>query len=223
MQQRKSKIVVIYFLLLIFLGSINNISLSKVNFNKVENINISGLNQFDIEILLKDLKKLNLENIFLLDEIAIRKIIDANTLIQKFKIFKNYPSTLVIEIEKTDFLAKINNNDSISIIGSNGKLIKNNQTSNNLPFIFGSPSISDFLNLKKIIDSSNISYNQIKNFYFFKSKRWDIELTNSILIKLSNNNIKESLDNAYEFINNVNFKNTKVIDARIKNQLILND
>ena len=223
MQQRKSKIVVTYFLLLIFLGSINNINLSKVNFNKVENINISGLNQFDIEILLKDLKKLNLENIFLLDEIAIRKIIDANTLIQKFKIFKNYPSTLVIEIEKTDFLAKINNNDSISIIGSNGKLIKNNQTSNNLPFIFGSPSISDFLNLKKIIDSSNISYNQIKNFYFFKSKRWDIELTNSILIKLSNNNIKESLDNAYEFINNVNFKNTKVIDARIKNQLILND
>ncbi len=223
MQQRKSKIVVTYFLLLIFLGSINNINLSKVNFNKVENINISGLNQFDIEILLKDLKKLNLENIFLLDEIAIRKIIDANTLIQKFKIFKNYPSTLVIEIEKTDFLAKINNNDSISIIGSNGKLIKNNQTSNNLPFIFGSPSISDFLNLKKIIDSSNISYNQIKNFYFFKSKRWDIELTNSILIKLSNNNIKESLDNTYEFINNVNFKNTKVIDARIKNQLILND
>ena len=223
MQQRKSKIVVIYFLLLIFLGSINNISLSKVNFNKVENINISGLNQFDIEILLKDFKKLNLENIFLLDEIAIRKIIDTNTLIQKFKIFKNYPSTLVIEIEKTDFLAKINKNGSISIIGSNGKLIKNNQTSNNLPFIFGNPSVSDFLNLKKIIDSSNISYDQIKNFYFFKSKRWDIELTNSILIKLSNNNIKDSLDNAYEFINNVNFKNTKVIDARIKNQLILND
>lgn len=223
MQQRKSKIVIIYFLFLIFLGSINNISLSKVNFNKVENIDISGLNKFDIENLLKDLKKLNLENIFLLDEIAISKIIETNTLIQKFKIFKNYPSTLVIEIEKTDFLAKINKNDSIFIIGSNGKLIKNNQTSNNLPFIFGDPSISDFLNLKKIIDTSKIPYNQIKNFYFFKSKRWDLELKNSKFIKLSSNNIKDSLDNAYEFLNNINFKNTKVIDARIKNQLILND
>ena len=223
MQQSKSKIVIIYFLFLIFLGSINNISLSKVNFNKVENIDISGLNQFDIENLLKDLKKLNLENIFLLDEIAISKIIETNTLIQKFKIFKNYPSTLVIEIEKTDFLAKINKNGSIFIIGSNGKLIKNNQTSNNLPFIFGNPSISYFLNLKKIIETSNIPYNQIKNFYFFKSKRWDLELKNSKFIKLSSNNIKDSIDNAYEFLNNINFKNTKVIDARIKNQLILND
>ena len=132
MQQRKSNIVVIYFLLLIFLGSINNISLSKVNFNKVENINISGLNQFDIEILLKDFKKLNLENIFLLDEIAIRKIIDTNTLIQKFKIFKNYPSTLVIEIEKTDFLAKINQDGKTFIIGSNGKLINANNDSLNI-------------------------------------------------------------------------------------------
>ena len=98
MQQRKSKIVIIYFLFLIFLGSINNISLSKVNFNKVENIDISGLNQFDIENLLKDLKKLNLK-IFLLDEIAISKIIETNTLIQKFKIFKNYPSTLVMKLK----------------------------------------------------------------------------------------------------------------------------
>ena len=46
---------------------------------------------------------------------------------------------------------------------------------------------------------------------------------NNILIKLSKDNLKESLNNAFKFMNNINLENTKVIDARIKNQIILND
>ena len=223
MQQRKSKIILIYFFLLIILGSVNNLSLSKIKLNKVENINISGLDSSDNIIIQNDLKSLNLGSIFLLDENSIGKVIDSNNLIQKYKIFKKYPSTLSIEIEKTDFLAKINQDGKTFIIGSNGKLIKNNSSMNNLPFIFGNPEISEFLSLKKIIDSSNILYDEIENFYFFKSKRWDVELKNNILIKLSKDNLKESLNNAFKFINNINLENTKVIDARIKNQIILND
>ena len=223
MQQRKSKIILIYFFLLIILGSVNNLSLSKIKLNKVENINISGLDSSDNIIIQNDLKSLNLGSIFLLDENSIGKVIDSNNLIQKYKIFKKYPSTLNIEIEKTDFLAKINQDGKTFIIGSNGKLIKNNSSINNLPFIFGNPEISEFLSLKKIIDSSYILYDEIENFYFFKSKRWDVELTNNILIKLSKDNLKESLNNAFKFINNINLENTKVIDARIKNQIILND
>ena len=223
MQQRKSKIILIYFFLLIILGSVNNLSLSKIKLNKVENINISGLDSSDNIIIQNDLKSLNLGSIFLLDENSIGKVIDSNNLIQKYRIFKKYPSTLNIEIEKTDFLAKINQDGKTFIIGSNGKLIKNNSSMNNLPFIFGNPEISEFLSLKKIIDSSNILYDEIENFYFFKSKRWDVELTNNILIKLSEDNLKESLNNAFKFMNNINLENTKVIDARIKNQIILND
>ena len=223
MQQRKSKIILIYFFLLIILGSVNNLSLSKIKLNKVENINISGLDSSDNIIIQNDLKSLNLGSIFLLDENSIGKVIDSNNLIQKYKIFKKYPSTLNIEIEKTDFLAKINQDGKTFIIGSNGKLIKNNSSMNNLPFIFGNPEISEFLSLKKIIDSSNILYDEIENFYFFKSKRWDVELTNNILIKLSEDNLKESLNNAFKFMNNINLENTKVIDARINNQIIIND
>ena len=223
MQQRKSKIILIYFFLIIILGSVNNLSLSKIKFNKVENINVSGLNNLDNTIIQKDLKSLNLGNIFFLDKNSIVKVIDSNTLIQKYKIFKKYPSTLDIKIKKTDFLAKINQDGKTFIIGSNGKLIKNNSSINNLPFIFGNPDISEFLSLKKIIDNSNILYDEIENFYFYKSKRWDVELTNNILIKLSKDNLKESLNNAFKFMNNINLENSKVIDARIKNQIILND
>ena len=223
MQQRKSKIILIYFFLIIILGSVNNLNLTKIKFNKVENINISGLDNLDSAIIQKDLKSLNLGNIFFLDKNSIGKVIDSNTLIQKYKIFKKYPSTLDIEIEKTDFLAKIKQDGKTFIIGSNGKLIKNNSSIDNLPFIFGNPNISEFLSLKKIIDNSNILYDEIENFYFFKSNRWDVKLKNNILIKLSKDNLKESLNNAFKFMNDINLENLKVIDARIKNQIILND
>ena len=91
MQQRKSKIILIYFFLLIILGSVNNLSLSKIKFNKVENINISGLDSSDNIIIQNDLKSLNLRSIFFLDENSISKVIDSNNLIQKYKIFKKYP------------------------------------------------------------------------------------------------------------------------------------
>ena len=223
MHQNKSKKILIYFFLLIIVSSINNISLSKIKLNKVDDINISGLDYFEMEVLLDDIKSLNLGNIFSLEDDEIIKIIDSNTLIEKYKIKKKYPSTLNIEIKKTSFLARINQNSKIFILGSNGKLSENDKSIEELPYIFGSPNIIDFLNLKTIIDKTNISYGEIKNFYFFKSKRWDLELKNNILIKLSGDNLKESLDNAFTILNDSNFNNIKIIDVRILNQIILND
>ena len=223
MQQRKSKIILVYFFLLIILGSINNTSLQKIKFSKVENINISGLNYYNNTLILEDLKSSNLESIFFLDRSEIKKIIESNKLIEKYKIFKKYPSTLDIEIDKTYFLANINKNGSTFVIGSNGKLIKNDFSIKELPFVFGNPKISEFLNLKKIIEKSNISYDNIKNFYFFKSKRWDIELKSKILIKLSGEYTKGSLENALEIMNNNHLKNFKIIDARVKNKINIYD
>ena len=223
MRQRKSKKILIYFFLLIIFGSINNVSLNKIDLYKVKNINISGLASLDKKSLLRDLENLNLKSIFFIDNNIISKIIDTNPLVENYEIFKKYPYTLDIKIEKTSFLARINQAGKIFIIGANGKLSKNNFSSYELPYIFGNPKVSDFLNFKKILDTSEISYDRIKSFYFFKSNRWDLELNNNILIKLSKENVKDSLDDAIEFLNNSEFTNIKVIDARIKNQIILND
>ena len=76
---------------------------------------------------------------------------------------------------------------------------------------------------KRIIDQSKISYAEIKNLYFFSSKRWDIKVKDDIIIKLPTNQIAESLDLALEFLQNNDFKDIKIIDARVKNQIILND
>ena len=222
MHQQKGKKILIYFFLLLLFGSINNINLDNLKLRKINNITVTGLGNDANEILLQEIKKLNLENIFLINKNKIIDQINSNSLVERYIIFKNYPSSLNINIQKTKFLARINDNGKIFIIGSNGKLSENNFFDDQLPFIFGKPKIHEFLNFKSIIDRSKISYDEIKNLYFFSSKRWDLELRDNTVIKLPNDNIHHALNLALEFLNNENFKN-KIIDARIKNQIILND
>ena len=45
MHQRKGKKILIYLFLFLIVGSINNIALTKINFEKIKSIEISGLNQ----------------------------------------------------------------------------------------------------------------------------------------------------------------------------------
>ena len=223
MHQRKGKKILIYFFLLFIVGSINNISLNNLKLKKINHININGLEENDNAILLQEIKNLNLDNIFSINKNEIINQINLNSLVENYNIFKRYPSSIDVNIKKTKFLARINNNGKIFLIGSNGKLTENNFSSNQLPFIFGNPNIYKFLDFKKTIDRSKISYEEIKNLYFFSSQRWDLELKNNIIIKLSKNYTKESLNLALEFLYSDEFRDVTIIDARIKNQIILND
>ena len=223
MHQQKGKKILVYFFLFLIVGSINNTVLTKIRFEKIKNIQISGLNQNQNLNLLESIQVLNLKNIFFLNGSEISKIIASNTLVESYEIFKKYPYALDIKIEKTDFLAKINNNGKIFLIGSNGKLSDVKFSNKELPFIFGKPNIDEFIEFTNTIENSKFSLSEIKNLYFFPSKRWDLELKNNIILKLSKNHTKLSLDQAFELINDNNISKVKVVDARIKNQIILND
>ena len=223
MHQQKGKKIFIYLFLFLLVGSINNTTINKIKFENINNILISGLNKNESINLLKDIKVLNLDNIFFLNGNEISKIINSNSLVEKYEIFKKYPNTIDIKIEKTNFLAKINSNGKTFLIGSNGKLSDIKFADKELPFIFGKPEIKEFIRFINIVDQSKFSLNEIKNLYFFQSKRWDLELKNNIILKLSKDYTKLSLDQAFELLNDNNFSNIKVVDARIKNQIILND
>ena len=218
MQQRKSKKILVYFFLLLVVGSINNINFNSLILQNINNINVVGLDIKDKSSLLKKMKNLNLNNIFLISKIDLINEIESNSLVEKYSIFKRYPSSLDIKIEKTKFLSKINKNGQIFYIGSNGKFIKNDFLNNQLPFIFGNPEIIEFFNIKEIIDKSKISYTEIKNLYFFPSKRWDLELRDNTIIKLPNDNVNLAINLAIKFLDD-----NKLIDARIENQIILDD
>ena len=223
MHQRKSKKILIYFFLLFLVGSINNIDINNLKIQSIKNITVNGLEIEENSIVSEKIKDLNLDNIFLINKKNLSTLVASNNLVEKFFIFKRYPSTLNINIDKTNTLARISKNGKIYVLGSNGKLIENKHSNNQLPFIFGNPEIIEFFNIKKIIDESQISFEEIESLYFFLSKRWDLKLRNNIIIKLPNDNIKEGLILVSKFLHNNKFKDIKIIDARINNQIILND
>ena len=223
MHQQKGKKILIYLFLFLIVGSINNTVLTNIRFDTNKIIQISGLNQNQNTNILESIKELNLKNIFFLNGNEISKIISSNNLVENYEIFKKYPYALDIKIERTDFLAKINNNGKIFLIGTNGKLSDVKFSDKELPFIFGKPRIDEFIKFTNIIEQSKLSLNQVKNLYFFPSKRWDLELKNNVILKLSKDHTKLSLDQAFEILNDNNFNDIKVVDARIKNQIVLND
>ena len=223
MHQQKSKKIFVYFFLLILFGSINNISIQNSQLLKLKNIAVSGLDDKNNRDMINKLNSLKFNNIFILNEDKIKNIIEKNPLIENYKISKIYPDTLDVKINKTNFLGKINQKGRILFLGSNGKLSEYILENQKLPFIFGKPKIQEFLDFKKIIDESKFSYFEIENFYFYPSKRWDIELKNNIVLKLPKDDTKISLDYLFNFLKKNNFKNNKIIDARVKSQIIVND
>ena len=223
MHRKKSKIIFTYFFLLIILSSISNKFINNLKLMKIENIEVSGLEQKDNQIILDKLKFLNLKNIFNINKSELVRLLNSNSLIESYEVFKKYPSSININIKKTKFLAKINDNGKIFLIGSNGKLTLAEKSYKDLPFIFGNPNISEFLKFKQIIDNSKFLYNQIESLYFFPSKRWDLKLKKNILLKLPNNFSNKMLNSLYEFLEEYNVKNFTVIDSRIENQIILNE
>ena len=223
MHQRKSKKLLIYFFLLIIISSTNNISLNNLEFQKVRNIEVSGLSEIENSLIIERIKNLNLNNIFFINKKEINNLMNSNPLIEKYQIFKNYPSAIKIMVKKTNFIAKINFNNETFVIGSNGKLIPNNFQETDLPYIFGKPQIQEFLIFKQIIDKSKFSFEEIDSLFFFPSKRWDIKLKNNILLKLPHQSTTASLDYAYEFLKENNIGKFTTVDIRIDNQIILNE
>ena len=222
MPQLINRKILLYFLLFIILGTFNNKNLNKFDFPKVNSIKINSQKTID-DNFIKSLELFKLSNIFFINELKLKKILESNNLIQEYKVFKRYPSILEIEIIETKFLAKTNKDAKIFFIGSNGKLIEIKKDIKNLPYIFGDFDINSFLDLKKIIDSSNLDFSDVKNLYSFPSGRWDVEISSGTLIKLPNEKIKESLDLSLNLLNSEKFNDIKLIDVRQKNQVIMNE
>ena len=205
------------------LGTINNVNFTITDIFKIKNIEIFGLeNQFNLNFKSTTSNLYN-KNIILLEKHLLKNLIDTNTFVENYDIFKKYPSKLEININKTNFLAKKNINGEFFLVGSNGKLTQNFLLNDELPFIFGNPNVDDVLVLYSIIKKSKFKFTDLKNLFYYKSGRWDIETKKNITIKLPTEDVINVLDTIYNFQLSQNFKVNKIIDARLKNQIILND
>ena len=222
MLQRIGNKFIIYFFLIIVLGSINNHSLTKFINTKINHIDITGFKIDETLDLRNNIFNLNLKNIFFLDKKPLVEELNKNNLIENFYVYKNYPSTLKLVIKKTKFVAKLKKQNDIFLVGTNAKLVPSNNLNIELPFIFGEPEITEILNFLKIIESSIIKIDDVDSLYYFRSGRWDIKTKNNIIIKLPMNDYLEKLKYLPLITINKNF-DKKILDYRIKNQIITYD
>ena len=222
MQLRLNNKILFYIFLIIFLSTLNNKFFLEIKLKTIDRIIIEGLDGKEKRNLLNNLELLDLKNIFFLNKFELIKKLEDNELIENFTVFKKYPSTLEIKINKTKFLANVFKDGKFFVLGSNGKLIQTVNKNDNLPNIFGNYDKDSFFNLLKYIKKSNFELFKIKNLYFFKSGRWDIETNDNMIIKLPKKNLVASLNLALDLINYSKSKNIKILDFRQEKQVIIN-
>ena len=214
-----------FVFLFILLSSVNNVELQS-SFNltsKIEAIKVIGLHEDLNNKIKKRMEYLKDESIYKIDEKKMIKNLGEYPFIENYKVKKVYPSKVIIHLTETKYLAKTVLNNKKYFVGSNGKLIdiKYIEDKIELPNIFGNFSSKSFIKLIEKINYTNFNYNEIDNFFFFPSRRWDIEMKNNILIKLPKNNLEASLNKINKIIKDSKFNNTKIIDLRVSDQLII--
>ena len=217
---KKNKII-IYVLLLFILSTTNGNFLEKQKSysSTINEINIEGLSITDNSRIYNQLNNLFYKNILLVGKEEISEVIKKYNIIEAYNAKKIYPSTINISIKPTIFVARLSGNDQL--VGANGKLIKDRENNEILPYIFGEFNSKDFIKFKNNIAQSKFTFTKFRTLYFFPSNRWDILTNDNTLIKLSHDNLFESLNLAYKIINNNNFKDKNLIDLRMNNHLII--
>ena len=214
-----------YIALLLILLSIHNLNSINFlnNFFKIKKIHlVSDIEKNLSEEIVASLNNYYNFNIFSINSSEIHQILDDHNFIDRYKIRKEYPSVIKIELKQTKILAYFFEDGEKIFIGENKKKIRNNEIAlDNLPFIVGKVNINEFFVLKKKLIENGFELNDFNTFYFFKSKRWDLSYKDKIIVKLPINDIDFSLTLFRGMLENSSIQGVKVIDLRIKNSIII--
>lgn len=194
------------------------INITKFNLKKINIENISLLKEEDLKKLLIPI---NEKNLLLLKNKEIEQLLIQNTFIESFTIKKKYPDTLKIKIIEKKPIAILFEGKKKFYLSEKIELMqfKNLPNYQNLPYIFGKKE--EFKILHENLFEIDFPIDLIKKYTLLDSKRWDLETINNKLIKLPVKNYNKSLKNYLVIMNKNEFKKYKVYDYRLKNQLIM--
>jgi len=168
------------------------------------------------------LKKLYGQNIFFVKYESLEEILNKIDLINKIEIKKKYPDTIKVKIYEENPIAFLNKKNKKFVVMESSKLIlfTENLPFEYLPTVFGEESeiyLADFL---KNLQNAGFPTSRVKNFYFFKIGRWDIQLKNDQIIKFPFKNVNDSINQSIKLMDRKDFTKYKIIDLRISGKII---
>ena len=215
----------LYLFFLIFLSSIFNFKFldNYQDMFRLKSININGISYEEKKNIEKELLKLNNTNIFKIKEDKVLDKLTKFNFIESIYVKKIIPSSININLSKTSILGKTFINGEEFYIGKNGKFINSNQISDKYKTstVFGEFEINEFLNLYNILNNLNIEIVNIDEYYYFKNRRWDLVFSNGLILKLPSKNMMGSIKIYKQLLDNESLSNTKIIDLRVINQIIM--
>ena len=187
---------------------------------KIEKITIENNKILDDQTIKKKISFLYEENLFFLNNKKIISKLQELDFIDSIEIKKIYPNQIKVKIFEKQLIAIIQNKKEKNYYTNKGLInYKKLNGFEDLPVVFGdNKSFEIFYNDLEKID---FPISDIKKFYLFESKRWDIITLENQIIKLPIKNYDLSLKNFIKLKNQTNFRKYRTFDYRINDQLIL--
>jgi len=99
MLQQINKKIIFYISLIFILGTFNNKNLKNFYLPKISMVNIEGI-EFNDNEYLKITNLIKFNNLLSIQKSQINQILNSNNIIEENEVFKRYPSSIKIKIEK---------------------------------------------------------------------------------------------------------------------------
>ena len=192
-------------------------------FFKIKKIEVVNTDLIDKNNIIERLTNIYDKNILTINRQDIERPLQGISFLNKVEVKKKYPDTIIIKIYETKPLAILFKDKKKYLFDTSANLIlfKENMNFSNLPNIFGEGAENDFLNFFTQLEDKSFPKNKIKNFYYHKIGRWDLELLNNKIIKLPNEKILDAIQKSIELLNRKDFEKYNIIDLRIRGKIVV--
>ena len=196
------------------------------NFFKVKNIKIIGAekaNPYELRQILSS----NLNNLITFDQGHAKTLLEEVGWVKRVNIKKVFPNTLSINVIESDPFAIFYNDQDTFLIDIDGEMISSNPDMNKYGSLLIVRGEKAEVKLSEIIKEININFpeviDKVNGLEFIDKRRWNLFLSNDLLVKLPDKEINESLRNLKKLFNDKQILDSNIIevDLRIKGRAVI--
>ena len=231
MLQQIVKYINLFFLSLLILTLV---MLLVINFNpyllndffKIKHIQITG-NEKTKKYELREILSENLNNLIIFDKDQAKILLEDIGWIKRANIKKIYPNTLSVNIIESDPFAIFYENQNIFLIDIDGQIITSNPDLNKYNNLIAVRGEKAEKKLNESIKEININFpgirGKVDGLEFIDKRRWNLVLSNDLLVKLPDVDVMESLINLKKLFedNQILDSNIIEVDLRIKGRAVI--
>lgn len=198
--------------------------LSFLNFN-IQNIQVLGIKNISKNRIDKIIKSQSTQIISKIDIDMIKEEIEKIEWVENIFIQRRLPSSLRIEIQERQPIAIWQKNKNHFLVDKNGKVIHSSMSKefSHLPIIVG-----DFAPITafQVIQTSGLFSNlkkRITGFICVRGRRWNVEIDNSLIVKLPTENIHQAFSVLSDMIkhNKISRVLMETVDLRDEDRVII--